>query len=133
MSLKDYYHILGVNEDTSIQDIKKAFRQLASRYHPDHNPDNISDAEARFKEINEAYEVLGDEQKRWQYDYLRRLSDNAQSGVENNPCGYSDPVTLQEMLRRFSGMGIAFKGMGCWSGRGCRRQFWQCHRQQWRE
>jgi len=133
MSLKDYYHILGVNTDSSAQEIKKAFRQLATRYHPDHNLENIQEAEVKFKEINEAYEVLGDEQKRWQYDHLRSLSGNAQSGMENDPLGYSDPVSLQAMLQKLAEMGIIFKGMGYRSGRGCmRRQFWQC-RQQWRE
>jgi curved DNA-binding protein CbpA len=63
MSLKDYYRILGVNEDAGIQDIKKAFRQPALRYHPNRNPGDVKEAEEEFKEINEAYEVLGDEQK----------------------------------------------------------------------
>ena len=70
MSLKDYYRILGVNKDASAQDIKKAFRQLALRYHPDRNPGDVKEAEEKFKEINEAYEVLGDEQKKRHYDRL---------------------------------------------------------------
>jgi DnaJ-class molecular chaperone len=74
VNLRDYFHILGVNKDASAQDIKKAFRQLALRYHPDHNPDNVKEAEKKFKEINEAYEVLGDERKRWQYDQMLSLS-----------------------------------------------------------
>ena len=134
MNLKDYYHILGLSKDTSTEEIKKAFRQLASRYHPDHNPENIQAAEAKFKEINEAYEILGDAQKKWQYDHLRSLSGNAQSGMENDPRDYPDPVSLQEMLQKLAEMGIIFKGMGYRSGGGCmRRQFWQCRRQQWRE
>ena len=64
MSLKDYYRILGVNIDASAQDINKAFRQLALRYHPDRNHDNMKQAEEKFKKINEPYEVLGDEQKK---------------------------------------------------------------------
>ncbi len=134
MNLKDYYYILGVNTDSSTQEIKKAFRQLATRYHPDHNLENTREAEARFKEINEAYEILGDEQKRWQYDHLRILSGNAQPGMGNDPYTYPDPVSLQEMLQKLAEMGIIFKGMGYRSGGGCmRRQFWQCRRQQWRE
>jgi len=134
MNLKDYYHILGLSKDTSTEEIKKAFRQLASRYHPDHNPENTQAAEAKFKEINEAYEILGDAQKKWQYDHLRSLSGNAQSGMENDPRDYPDLVTLQEMLRRLAEMGIVFNGLGYQSGRSCRRrQFWQCRRQQWRE
>jgi curved DNA-binding protein len=64
---KDYYKTLGVSRDADEQTIKKAFRKLAKQYHPDANPDNPT-AEAKFKEINEAYEVLGDDEKRGQYD-----------------------------------------------------------------
>ncbi|NDJ59506.1 MAG: J domain-containing protein [Chloroflexi bacterium] len=64
---KDYYQTLGVNRDASDKDIKQAYRRLAKQYHPDANPDNPS-AEAKFKEINEAYEVLSDKDKRQTYD-----------------------------------------------------------------
>jgi len=64
---RDYYEVLGVDRASSAQDIKKAFRQLARQYHPDANP-GAPNTEARFKEINEAYEVLGDEEKRARYD-----------------------------------------------------------------
>jgi curved DNA-binding protein len=66
---KDYYTILGVDRSASQADIKKAFRGLARKYHPDVNPDDES-AEERFKDINEAYEVLGDQEKRKRYDEL---------------------------------------------------------------
>lgn len=69
MEYKDYYKILGVPKDADGKAIKKAFRNLARKYHPDMNPDN-PEAEARFKEINEAYEVLGDPEKRAKYDQL---------------------------------------------------------------
>ncbi len=69
MDYKDYYKVLGVNRAASTDDIKKAFRQLARKYHPDVNPGN-KQAEARFKEINEAYEVLSDPDKRRKYDTL---------------------------------------------------------------
>jgi len=65
--MKDYYEILGVSREATADDIKKAFRQLAMKYHPDRNPDN-KDAEEKFKEINEAYSCLSDPQKRSHYD-----------------------------------------------------------------
>jgi curved DNA-binding protein len=69
MEYKDYYKILGVDKDASDKDIKRAFRQLARKHHPDVNPDDPQ-AEERFKEINEAYEVLSDADKRRKYDQL---------------------------------------------------------------
>jgi DnaJ-class molecular chaperone len=69
MDFKDYYKVLGVTRAASGEDIKKAFRKLARRYHPDVNPGDKK-AEARFKEINEAYEVLSDPAKREKYDTL---------------------------------------------------------------
>src|SRR5215217_1093623 len=69
VEFKDYYQILGVARDASDDDIKKAFRKLARQYHPDVSKDKKT-AEAKFKEINEAYEVLGDPQKRRKYDEL---------------------------------------------------------------
>ncbi|HEY91503.1 MAG TPA: DnaJ domain-containing protein, partial [Dehalococcoidia bacterium] len=62
--MKDYYRILGVNEDAGQDRIKTAFRKLAFEYHPDKNPGNELYAEEKFKEINEAYSVLGDSSKR---------------------------------------------------------------------
>ncbi|MEE8582607.1 MAG: DnaJ domain-containing protein, partial [Dehalococcoidales bacterium] len=67
MAAKDYYGILGVKQGASGQDIKKAFRKLARKYHPDINP-NDKASEAKFKQINEAYEVLSDKDKRKKYD-----------------------------------------------------------------
>ena len=69
MEYKDYYKILGVDKKASEKDIKSAFRKLARKYHPDVSPDDPQ-AESRFKEINEAYEVLGDPEKRAKYDQL---------------------------------------------------------------
>src|SRR3970282_1940130 len=63
MSKKDYYKVLGVNRDASDEEIKKAYRKLAMKHHPDRNPDNPK-AEEHFKEAKEAYETLSDGQKR---------------------------------------------------------------------
>ena len=69
MEYKDYYKVLGVDRAASDEEIKKTYRKLALKYHPDKNPDN-PEAEAKFKDINEAYEVLGDTKKRAKYDQL---------------------------------------------------------------
>jgi curved DNA-binding protein len=69
MKYEDYYKILGVNRDASEKDVKRAYRRLARQFHPDMNPGN-KQAEERFKKINEAYEVLGDPEKRAKYNRL---------------------------------------------------------------
>lgn len=65
---RDYYEVLGVSKTATDEELKKAYRKLAKQYHPDANPDNKEEAEKKFKEINEAYEVLSDSQKRRMYD-----------------------------------------------------------------
>lgn len=80
MQYKDYYEILGIKRDASEAEIKSAYRKLARKYHPDVN--KTKDAEAKFKDINEAYEVLGDKQKRQRYD---SLGSNWQGGAEYTP------------------------------------------------
>ena len=75
---RDYYEVLGVEKTATQDEIKRAYRKLAKKYHPDANPDNQKEAEAKFKEVSEAYEVLSDEQKRNMYD--RFGHDGPQSG-----------------------------------------------------
>jgi len=72
--MKDYYRILGVEQNASPEEIKRAFRRLALKFHPDRNPENPELAEEKFKEINEAYSVLGDESRRREYDRLLGLT-----------------------------------------------------------
>lgn len=77
MEFKDYYRILGVEPDADRKAIKTAYRRLARKYHPDVSDDK--DAENRFKEVSEAYEVLSDEKKRAEYDQLRRYGGGGES------------------------------------------------------
>src|ERR1700722_17128131 len=70
VNYKDYYAILGVPKTAAAKDIKSAYRKLARKWHPDANPDNAKEAEEKFKDIQEAYEVLGDPEKRRKYDVL---------------------------------------------------------------
>lgn len=83
MKYKDYYEVLGVDKNASIADIKKTYRQLAKKYHPDRNPDDKK-AEEKFKEINEAFEVLGNEEKRKKYDTIGS-SGQFYSGMDFDP------------------------------------------------
>src|ERR1700758_4404724 len=70
VNYKDYYAILGVPKNAAEKDIKSAYRKLARKWHPDANPANQHEAEEKFKDIQEAYEVLGDSEKRRKYDAL---------------------------------------------------------------
>lgn len=77
MDYKDYYQILGLERSATVDDVRKAYRKLAMKYHPDRNPGDKS-AEERFKDINEAYQVLSDSQKRARYDQLGSAYSNWQ-------------------------------------------------------
>ena len=85
---KDYYQILGIGKDASAEDIKKAYRKLARKYHPDLNPGD-KNAETKFKEINEAQEVLSDPEKRQKYDRYGQYWQQAGQGAASPGTGYS--------------------------------------------
>ncbi len=117
--MKDYYRILGVLDSVSQEEIKSAFRKLAFKYHPDTNPGNEKQAEERFKEINEAYGVLGDKDQRQQYDFVRR-SQFAGVGYDTQYKGFqysqqdifrgifSNQAMFDELSRMFSQAGLRF-------------------------
>ena len=77
---KDFYETLGVSKEASADEIKRAYRQLAKKYHPDMNKDDPSAAD-KFKEVNEAYQVLGDEEKRQQYDTYGSAAFDGSGGM----------------------------------------------------
>ncbi|MBR0482676.1 DnaJ domain-containing protein [Candidatus Saccharibacteria bacterium] len=89
MSKRDYYEVLGVKKDASDDEIKKAFRKLAVKYHPDKNPGD-KEAEAKFKEANEAYSVLSDKTKRSRYDQFGHAGVGG-AGASGNPFGGGNP------------------------------------------
>ena len=86
MSKRDYYEVLGVSKTATQDELKKAYRKLARKYHPDLNKDN-PEAEEKFKECNEAYDVLSDEQKRAQYDQFGHAAFE-NGGMGGGPGGF---------------------------------------------
>ncbi len=108
---KDYYAILGVNKTASADEIKKTFRRLARKYHPDMNPGD-KQAEARFKEVSEAYEVLSDTEKRQQYDqygqYWKQAGQASPAsaggvGVDMNGFDFSQYGSFDEFINELLG------------------------------
>lgn len=82
---RDYYEILGVTKTASASEIKAAYRKMALKWHPDKNQDNKAASEEKFKEINEAYQVLSDTQKKQQYDQFGHAAFDPASGMGGNP------------------------------------------------
>lgn len=112
---KDYYSILGVQRSANADEIKREFRRLARKYHPDLNPGDQA-SESRFKEINEAYEVLSDADKRKKYDQFGQYWKQAAQGGSGPGAGFNDvdfgrfnnfDDFINELLGRFSGPGGA--------------------------
>lgn len=134
MEYKDYYKILGVDKNTSQNDIKKAYRKLAKKYHPDLNPDD-SKAQEKFKGINEAYEVLGDAEKKKKYDTFGSNAnysngqnfDPSQYGFGGSGGTYTYSSSGGEGFSDFFNM--FFGGAGSKSSRGSRSPFQQAPRQ----
>ncbi len=115
--MKDYYQILGIPDNARQEDIKRVFRKLAFKYHPDTNPGNEKQSEEKFKDINEAYGVLGDKDKRQQYDFARK---GAFAGSATGYKGFqyseqdifrgifSNQATFNELNRMFTQAGLRF-------------------------
>lgn len=123
--MNDHYQVLGVTRDASQNEIKKAYRSLAMRFHPDRNPDFQKEAEEKLKEINAAYEVLGDEFRRRQYDYLGVLSQMSRRNADRNVSGEPfattlDDEALQQLLRQLADSGFDLRDVRM---HGCRRGF----------
>ncbi len=130
--MKNYYQVLDIDKGSSQEEIKKAFRRMASLYHPDHNPQNLGEAEEKFKEINQAYEVLSDGARRREYDRLiqqhrQRSREVPMEDFRN--WGFAHADILEELVRAFAARSIIFDGVprsrpwGCGRGRSrrCRR------------
>ena len=112
MIIKDYYRLLGIEREASAEEIKKAYRKLALQYHPDRNQGDSGCGE-RLKEVNEAYHVLGDEEKRRQYNLLSRRA------IPRHVYDQKDlSDDLLEILRAFTIGGYGMRGLGACKGRG---------------
>lgn len=111
MSKRDYYEILGVSKSANADEIKKAYRKLAIKFHPDKNPDD-REAEEKFKEAAEAYEVLSDENKRARYDQFGHAGMGGTGGG-----GYGGGMSMEDIFSQFGDIfGGGFSGFGGFGG-----------------
>ncbi len=113
--MADYYELLGVARDADTEDIKKAYRKLAMRYHPDRNSE--TDAEEKFKEVTEAYEVLRDSEKRSMYDRFGEAGLKRGAGSGSGYGGFDFTDAFEVFMREFGGFGDLFGGQRGGTGR----------------
>ena len=111
MSKRDYYEILGVSKDTDEKEIKKAYRRVAMKYHPDRNPD-APDADEKFKEASEAYEVLSDSEKRAAYDQFGHAGVDPQMGAAGGFQGNFSDIFGDVFGDIFGGAGAGGRARG---------------------
>ena len=96
MAKRDYYEVLGVAKNATEEEIKKAYKRLAIKYHPDRNPDN-KEAEEKFKEAAEAYEVLHDKEKRAKYDQFGHEGLNGAAGFNGQGMNMEDIFSMADL------------------------------------
>jgi len=112
MSKRDYYEVLGVQKNATEKEIKKAFKRLAMKHHPDRNQDNQEAAEARFKEAKEAYDVLSDGQKRAAYDQFGHAGVDQSAGMGGGHGGGSFSDVFGDVFGDIFGGGGGARGQG---------------------
>ena len=129
MAKRDYYEVLGVNKNATDDELKKAYRKLAKKYHPDANLDNKAEAEAKFKEVNEAYETLSNPQKRRMYDQFGHDGPQGFGGGAGGPFGgqngyYSYSSSGFDGFGDFGDLGDIFSSFfgGGFGGKSSRKQ-----------